>query len=213
VDDERIPIVLVEDHVGIAEALGFALYAQLPVRVAAHCDRVHAAIPQCRAIKPRLVIFDWRMAESVGIDLLRSLARELPGTRWLLYTAYPSAWVVRHAVEAGCHGCVSKGASHLELITACRTLLEGKSYFCPESTRALCAVTANRVNEEALNDTERKILRFVAAGLETKEISLGVGVSTGTVRNYLVQIRQKLGSTSMVNLAKYAIEHGLAPPN
>ena len=39
-----------------------------------------------------------------------------------------------------------------------------------------------------------------------------MGVAVGTVRNSMVQIRQKLGVASMVNLAKYAVDHGLAPP-
>jgi DNA-binding NarL/FixJ family response regulator len=52
----------------------------------------------------------------------------------------------------------------------------------------------------------------VAEGLEPKDIPLSVGVAVGTVRNYMVQIRQKLGVASIVNLAKYAVDHGLTPP-
>ena len=143
----------------------------------------------------------------------RLLATSLPQTRWLLYTAFPSAYVVRIAVEAGAHGCVSKGASHVELVKACRELLAGGSYFCSESAKALRVVMANRSRDAELNSTEQKILHYVADGMEPKDISLCVGVAVGTVRNYMVQIRQKLGVASMVNLAKYAVEHGLAPPH
>jgi len=211
-DNEKAPLVLVEDHVGVAEALGYALCAQLPLRIAAHCDRVGKALVLCAEIKPALVIFDWRMPEGEGVALPRALAQTLPQTRWLLYTAFPSAFVVREAVEAGTHGCVSKGASHLELITACRELLSGRTYFCQESARALRVVLANHSRDSELNSTEQKILFYLACGMEPKDISLSVGVSVGTVRNYLVQIRQKLGVSSMVNLAKYAVDHGFAPP-
>ena len=209
---ERIPFVLVEDHLGIAEMLGYALCAQLPLRLAAHCDRVHKALAVCRELKPALVIFDWRMPEGEGGILPRELARLLPQTRWLLYTAFPSAWVVRIALEAGAHGCVSKGASHLELVKACQELLAGGSYFCPESAKALRTVMANRARDAELNSTEQKILLHVAGGMEPKDIAICVGVEVGTVRNYMVQIRQKLRLTSMVDIAKYAVEHGLAPP-
>jgi DNA-binding NarL/FixJ family response regulator len=209
---DRIPFVLVEDHAGISEALGFALCAQLPLRLVAHCDRVQKAIAVCRETKPTLVIFDWRMPEGEGGELPRTLAASLPETRWLLYTAFPSAWVVRNAVEAGAHACVSKGASQAELVKACRELLAGGSYFCPESTKSLRAVMANRSRDAGLNSTEQKILHYVAKGMEPKDISMSAGVAVGTVRNYLVQIRQKIGVASMVDLAKYAVEHGLAPP-
>jgi len=205
-------LVLVEDHAGVAEALGFALCAQLPLQLASHCDRVHKAVPICREIKPALVIFDWRMPEGEGVELLRVLAKSLPETKWLLYTAHPSAWVVRTAIEAGAHGCVSKGASHAELLKACRELLAGGNYFCPESAKSLHLIMANRSKAAELNTTEQKILRCVAEGMEPKDIALSVGVAVGTVRNYMVQIRQKLGIASMVDLAKYAVEHGLAPP-
>ena len=211
-DNEKVPFVLVEDHAGIAEALGYALCAQLPLRMAAHCDRVRKALVVCEELKPALVIFDWRMPEGEGVALPRALARTLPQTRWLLYTAFPSAFVVRGAVEAGTHGCVSKGASHLELIKACQELLAGNTYFCQASAQALRVVLANRSRDSELNSTEQKILFYVAHGMEPKDISLSVGVSVGTVRNYMVQIRQKLGVSSMVNLAKYAVDHGFAPP-
>ena len=149
--------------------------------------------------------------QRIGI-LPRELARLLPQTRWLLYTAFPSAWVVRIALEAGAHGCVSKGASHLELVKACQELLAGGSYFCPESAKALRTVMANRARDAELNSTEQKILLHVAGGMEPKDIAICVGVEVGTVRNYMVQIRQKLRLTSMVDIAKYAVEHGLAPP-
>jgi DNA-binding NarL/FixJ family response regulator len=120
---------------------------------------------------------------------------------------------VRVAVEAGAHGCVSKGASHAELVNACRELLAGGSYFCPAGAKALRLVLANRSRDAELNSTEQKILRLVAEGMEPKDIAECVGVEVGTVRNYMVQIRQKIGVTSMVNLAKYAVEHGFAPPD
>jgi DNA-binding NarL/FixJ family response regulator len=211
-DNEKASFVLVEDHVGVAEALSYALCAQLPLRMAAHCDRVSKALVVCAEIKPALVIFDWRMPEGEGVALPRALAQTLPQTRWLLYTAFPSAFVVRAAVEAGTHGCVSKGASHLELVKACQELLAGRTYFCQTSAQALRVVLANRARDSALNATEQKILYYVAYGMEPKDISLSVGVSVGTVRNYMVQIRQKLGVSSMVNLAKYAVDHGFAPP-
>src|SRR5476651_2828137 len=83
---DRIPFVLVEDHAGIAEALGYALCAQLPLRLASHCDRVTKALAVCRELKPALVIFDWQLPEGEGVILPRELARLLPQTRWLLYT-------------------------------------------------------------------------------------------------------------------------------
>ena len=210
---DRIPFVLVEDHAGIAEALGYALCAQLPLNLVAHCERVTKAITVCRDVKPRLVIFDWRMPEGEGVRLPQELARSLPDTRWLLYTAFPSAYVVRAALEAGTNGCVSKGASHLELVNACRELLADRSYFCPESAKALCSVLSNGARDADLNSTEQKILLYVAAGMEPKDIAISVGVAVGTVRNYMVQIRQKLGVSSMVDLAKYAVDHGFAPPS
>ena len=99
-----------------------------------------------------------------------------------------------------------------ELVRACRELLAGRGYFSPESTKSSRLIAAKRTREAGLNATEQKILRYVTEGMEPKAISLCVGAAVGTVRNYLVQIRQKLAVGSLVNLAKYAVEHGLAPP-
>ena len=210
---DRIPFILVDDHGTLAEALGYSLSVNLPLDLISYCDRIYKAVAVCREKRPRLVIFDWCLPEGSGVELPRLLAKSLPETRWLLFTGFPTPYVVRQAIEAGAHGSVSKAASHSELLAACQALLSGKTYYCQESARALQKIMQNRSRDALLNPTEQEILRCVAEGKEPKQIAECLNVALGTVRNYLVQIRQKLSVGSMVNLAKYAIEHGLAPPH
>ena len=57
---------------------------------------------------PRLAIVDLSLPGSNGIELLRRLRRECPGTRTLVFSSMCNAQVVRGVVQAGANGFVEK---------------------------------------------------------------------------------------------------------
>lgn len=205
-------LVLIEDERGPAEALAFGLCASLPLTHVGTFDRVSKAIAELPLIQPDLAIVDWRMPEAEGVEVVRQLKLQLPITRWVLYTAVPTLWVVREAIEAGVHGCISKGSTFTTLVEGCRTVMAGRPFFCPACTTVLHAIAAHTSVRE-LNATERVILRHLASGKSTEEIAAAAGVEPKTVHNNKVSIRRKLGLLSNVNLARFAVDHGLAPPD
>jgi len=60
-----------------------------------------------------------------------------------------------------------------------------------------------------LSDREREILRLLAAGRTNRVIGAQVGLSAGTVKNYVAQILAKLHATDRTQAAVRAVELGL----
>ena len=56
-----------------------------------------------------------------------------------------------------------------------------------------------------LTPQEAKVVHLLTEGLSTKEISLKLQVTEHTIRNYLSNIYDKLGVSSRVELALYAV--------
>ncbi len=201
-------LVLVENHRGVADSIGYALEAELPVKVVAWFQSLAEARQKLVELKPDIIITDWRLAEGVGAEMIQSLALKSPETKWLLFAAWPQSFELHSAVAAGVAGCVSKGEPIGELFKAVKALLAGQTFFCEKSREALAHATECEALVSCLNATERKILRYIADGLEPNEIAMSVGVAVDTLRKYISGIQQKLKLDSMDQLGTFAAKWG-----
>ena len=90
------------------------------------------------------------------------------------------------------------------------TVLDGRSYYCPTSSRLLVEAMRSRTQQLAANLTqrEREVLRGIARGDNTKEIAGQLGLELKTVHNHLANLKDKLGIREPAGLVRYAIKHG-----
>lgn len=58
-----------------------------------------------------------------------------------------------------------------------------------------------RNGEVYLNNMERKIIDLIIQGKNNKEIARSIGLSTGTVKNYVSNLLQKYNLKSRIELA------------
>jgi DNA-binding NarL/FixJ family response regulator len=182
-------IVVVDDHVGVAEMTSRMLAGAL------HCDALRPMTSLAEATTrlpreaPDLVLLDNRLEDGRGVELFTRFKRTLPDTRWLMCSAYLSAHTLHEAFALGINGTVSKRAPKHVLVHAAREVLAGRGFQCEFTARELRETPACK----ALSDSERRILRLVADGCEAKEIAAELGLSQKTVLNNLVSLRQKSG--------------------
>lgn len=206
---------IVDDHGAVADMLSFYLgqSKSLPLRHAGNFKTVKDALEQLPKLKPapKVVIIDFRLGDGNGLEVMKQLSSQLPNTLWLLFTGTPKL-AIHDAVKSHIHGCVSKASSFDDVLKAIEALLRGEQYFDRETTAALAAIVGHT---DVLTATEKKILCGYADGKEPKEIADDLKIGIKTVHNCTATIRAKLagkiGNGSYVELARYAVEHGLAP--
>lgn len=63
-----------------------------------------------------------------------------------------------------------------------------------------------------LTPRERTVLRMLATGRSRKQIGLHLGISAETVRTHMQHLYATLGCHSRVEVIRYAVRHGLGPP-
>ena len=61
---------------------------------------------------------------------------------------------------------------------------------------------------DPLTDRERQALRLAAEGLKSSDIAERLGLSDGTVRNYLSEAMTKVGATTRLEAARIARDRG-----
>lgn len=164
------------------------------------------ALKKAKALEPSLVLIDPFSLEGLsGIDLIKRLRLALPDTKILILTAMTSDFFVRQSLKLGVSGVVLKRQELSGLILAISQVRAGNIYLDPKlATR----VFVNDISGQ-LSDREYEVLRLIAEGESTKDISDVIDTSIKTVETHRRNIMHKLKIHSVAGLTKYAIREGI----
>lgn len=165
-------------------------------------------IEKIQLLKPDVAILDIEMPHFNGIEVAQNLIKEKTLTKFILLTLFKDESFLKNALKAGIHGYLLKDSSENEIITAIRSVYEGKTYI---STALTSILIGNNNDDNLLNQLssqEINILKLVAKQKTSVEIADMLFLSTKTVANHRANISKKLQLSGEQNgLLKWAIEH------
>ncbi|MBU8811646.1 response regulator [Mycolicibacterium goodii] len=209
-------VMVVDDHPIWRDAVARDL-ADDGFDVVATADGVASAARRAAVVCPDVVLMDMRLADGSGAQATAEVLAVSPHSRVLVLSASDERDDVLQAVKAGATGYLVKSASKSELADAVRATAEGRAVFTP-GLAGLVLGEYRRIAQQPVQDgpatptlTEREteILRYVAKGLTAKQIAARLSLSHRTVENHVQATFRKLQVANRVELARYAIEHGL----
>lgn len=213
-----ISILLVDDHALMREGLRQLLSLEADLRVVDEAVNGLEAIQKVRQLQPDVVLMDISMPVVDGIVVTHQLTHEFPALSVIMLTMHGQDRQVLQAIKSGARGYLLKTASSQELAATIRQVHAGQVLIEPELTgmivsefRRLSNLTANGSSRGDLSEKELDILRYVAMGMNNKEIAEQLAYSEKTVKNYLSVIFQKLGIRDRTQAAIFALRHGLIP--
>ncbi|HKY72506.1 MAG TPA: response regulator transcription factor [Nitrospira sp.] len=206
-------ILLADDHMLVLDGLRHLLER--------HYDLVgtvqdgHSVVDAARRLQPDLVLMDVAMPVLNGLQAGQRLREHLPNVKLLYVSMYGDTPYVEEALRIGASGYVLKRSGWDELSRAIEAVLTGKQYISPE----LCATLPHPVVQapvapddamRLLTERQRQILRLVAAGYTAKEIGRMLHITSKTVEFHKGRMMRQLQLQSTVELARYALTHGLS---
>ena len=213
-------VMVVDDHpiwrAGVARDL-----TERGFRVVATAADGATAIRIAPAVRPDVVLMDLHFAAVPGDDSVlsgaaatREIVTALPDTRVLVLSASGEHVDVLEAVKAGASGYLVKSASVDELADAVRRTAEGDTVFTPGLAGLVLGeyrrmAAAPEPDTPQLTERETEVLRLVAKGRTARQIADRLVISHRTVENHVQSTLRKLQLHNRVELARYAIEHGL----
>jgi two-component system response regulator DesR len=183
-----IRVLLADDHLLIREALVLLLGTEDDIEVVADVGRGDHAVERALALKPDVAVLDIDMPGMDGLAVAQHLSKELPGTRLVIVTGHGRPGNLRQAMAAGVRGFLGKDTPGARLAQVIRQVHEGARYIDPQ-----LAADALAADECPLTPRELETLRAAADGSPVSRIARGLGLSQGTVRNYLSAAVTKLG--------------------
>jgi len=155
-----------------------------------------------------VILSDIRMPGMDGFALLKNLREKNIRTPVILLTTFDEPDFLLQAAATGAQGFLLKDASPEDLVDAIERVAKGETLFAPVSTDPVRARYAYRdVHEptDTFNDREISILRLLAGGYSNREIAKAIFLSEGTVKNYVSDILDKLGTRDRTRAVLKAI--------
>jgi DNA-binding NarL/FixJ family response regulator len=215
---EKKRIVVAEDSTILREGLCLMINAQDDLEVAAEAHDGLSAVSTVTGLKPvpDLVMMDLSMPRMDGLSAIREIKRQLPETSIMALTIHETEDFVLQCFESGVSGYCLKDATQDELIKAIRLVLSGKTYISPgiagkvmegylEGKKTLKKETS----WDRLTQREREVLKLVAEGYTSKEISEFLYISPKTVERHRSNLMSKLDLHNVTELTSLAIDKGL----
>jgi DNA-binding NarL/FixJ family response regulator len=191
----KIAVCIVEDMPEIRSGLESIIHSADEFLLLASYASAEEAIAGLPALQPDVVVMDINLPGMDGIACIKELTRQCPGTQFTMFTIYENNEQVFDALAAGASGYLLKNTPPEKIREALLELHQGGSPMSAHIARKVVAsfksapaVPASSV----LSPREQEVLQGLAKGLLYKEIAANLGISTGTVRQHIHKIYDKL---------------------
>jgi len=205
-----IRVLVVDDHPIVRQGLVSVLGDEDDLEVVGEAGSGREAVARVQRLQPDVVLLDLEMPDLDGVAAIPQLLALRPGLGILVFTAYDTDERVLGAVRAGARGYLLKGASAEEIARGIRSVNAGGSYLEPRVTSKLIAeVSSPRRSGLVLSAREKEVLRLVADGLPTKQISASLSITERTVKFHVNSIFRKLGADNRAQAVALAAQRGL----
>jgi DNA-binding NarL/FixJ family response regulator len=182
-------------------------------QVVGYAQDVASARELCRQEQPAVLILDLGLPRGSGLGLLPELRTVSPQTRVIIFSGLLRAASIRAALLSGAHGLVEKTAPLQEFEQALRAVGSGQVYFSRFASEEIRSLVQRRADAPPrivrLTDREKAVLRAVAEGLSSKQISVRLGLSHHTVVNHRTRLAKKIRVRGVAQLSRYAVQIGL----
>jgi DNA-binding NarL/FixJ family response regulator len=216
---QTIRIVIADDHPIFRDGLRRLLEAEHGLKVIGEASDGNDAVKLARQLKPDIMLLDLAMPRQPGLEALRDLSTGgANGVKVILLTAAAEKHQIVEALQLGARGVVLKDSATQLLLKSIHTVMAGEYWVGREAVSNLVAYLRTQMqasHEESrqkkfgLTPRELEIVSAVVAGYSNKEIAEYFKISEDTVKHHLSNIFDKLGVSTRLELALFAVNQGL----
>ncbi|MFZ0136052.1 MAG: response regulator transcription factor [Candidatus Sulfotelmatobacter sp.] len=219
---QTVRIVIADDHPIFRDGLRRLLEAEPDLKVLGEASDGAEAVRLARQLKPDILLLDLAMPKHPGLEALKDLSTSPTPVRVILLTAAAEKSQIVEALQLGARGVVLKDSATQLLLKAIHTVMSGEYWVGRESVsnlvqylRTLVQSSSDEARQKKFGLTPREIeiVSTVVAGYSNKEIAEYFKISEDTVKHHLSNIFDKLGVSTRLELALFAVNQSLPLKN
>ena len=194
---KKIEVVIIEDIKEIAHEVRDLIDESIDFQ----CKRVYYSAEEAMIFlpqnPPQIVIVDIGLPGMSGIHLIEKLITLIPQTLFCMFTMFEDDDKIFQSLKAGSKGYILKNASPNSILQSIKELYDGGSPMSPTVARKVIEafskiIPASKNINSPLSLRETEILNLLSVGLLYKEIGEKLQITTGTVKQHIHKIYDKL---------------------
>jgi DNA-binding NarL/FixJ family response regulator len=201
----KINLLIVDDHFVVRIGLVASLKTDPELAVAGEASTGRQAIELYRKLLPDVVLMDLRLPDLDGIDVTRTLCREFPGAKVIIFSSHDAQEEIYRAFQAGARGYLVKDALSEDLFRAIKSVAAGEKFMPPGVARAL----SEHQTGADLTERELEVLGLLIKGLSNREIGTVMGLSEHTAKFHIKNILTKLEVSDRTEAVTAAFQRGI----
>ena len=212
-------VLIVDDHILFRQGLVSLLRNEADFEVVGEAGSVCEAIDTALELRPNLILMDFNLPDSSGVEAARAILSEIPDCRIIFLTVYADDDKMLEAVRNGACGYLLKNVPIAQLMKAVRSTQNGEAAISRSMmakvmnelarTTGQALLEPNATSLEKLSTREIDVLRELSSGASNDEIARRLFISKNTVKHHIHSLLDKLEMENRKQLAKTAKRHGL----
>ncbi len=213
-----IRVLIADDHPILRDSLRYLLSANAGFEVVGEAADADQTIKLAKQLKPDILLLDLAMPGRNGMDALRELYAISSPVRTFLLTAAIEPVEVVEALQLGARGILLKDTAPPLLFKSILSVMEGQYWLGHESVSNLVEGLRQLLPQEGpaaqkktfgLTPRELEIVSMIVAGYTNADLARRFAIKEHTVKSHLTNIFDKVGVSTRVELALFALKHDL----
>lgn len=218
-------VMLLDDHEMVRQGIALGLDKEADLEVIGSFGTARDLFDALVRTSADVVVMDFTLGPSDldGLSLIQSLNRRFKQCRLLIVSSHYTPATVSLALRAGSWGVLGKTQNLTELITAIRTVAQGRIYLQPcmlpalqdvqaivdrATIRSKIELSASQRLNACLTPKEQEVLRCFLDGMSVSSIAAKFSRSASTISTQKQSAYRKLGIKTDSELFKFTQQFG-----
>jgi DNA-binding NarL/FixJ family response regulator len=205
-------ILIADDHAIVRKGLKQIIFEEYPSAVISEAGDVESLINQVIKENWDVILCDISMPGRSGVEALHQIKEINPKIPVLMMSMHSEDQYAIRVLKAGASGFLNKNTVHEDLMTAIKTVSQGRKFITASIGEKLATslqFSKEKMLHENLSDREFDVFKMLASGKSVSEIAAQLSLSSTTVSTYRSRIFEKMDFKNNAQITRYAIENDI----
>jgi DNA-binding NarL/FixJ family response regulator len=210
--NKKARVLIVDDHPVVRQGIAYMINQSPDIEAAFQAETPGEALDIVRQKHVDIILLDITLKKGSGLDLIADFRKWRPNIPVLVLSMHDEHLYARRALLNGANGYIMKESPAAEVLNAIRCVLGGGTYLSELIKAEIVASAVTKPEGQpadpvkSLTNRELEIFRLIGLAYSTEKIAETLGISAKTVEVHRLHIKAKLGTQTISELVRYAVQ-------